>query len=225
MSTGIHNSLGIVRKIARDLFVRIQFARKIFAWKPVHSMTRTLSSTSAFLIIPVFAMIGFGGCPKQPVKPKITGVGVTQPPHEPFPQDAPAPAPPQVDSPELPTLEPQMSSALSNPPRPPAPRRATATTEPEPEPTKPEAPQISPQLSADEKSRAQASTDADIRAAQQVLDTAAHHTLNATQQDMSDKITSFLTQAREAISVADWLRAKSLAQKAHVLATELVRSF
>jgi type IV secretory pathway VirB10-like protein len=225
MSTGIHNSLGIVRKIARGLFVRIQFARKILTWKPVHSMTRTLSSTSAFLIIPVFAMIGFGGCPKQPVKPKITGVGVTQPPHEPFPQDAPAPAPPQVDSPELPTLEPQMSSALSNPPRPPAPRRATATTEPEPEPTKPEAPQISPQLSADEKSRAQASTDADIRAAQQVLDTAAHHTLNATQQDMSDKITSFLTQAREAISVADWLRAKSLAQKAHVLATELVRSF
>ena len=118
-----------------------------------------------------------------------------------------------------------MSGALTNPARPPAPRRATATTEPEPEPTKPEAPQISPQLSPEEKSRAQASTDADIRAAQQVLDTAAHHTLNATQQDMSDKITSFLTQAREAISVADWLRAKSLAQKAHVLATELVRSF
>jgi hypothetical protein len=170
-------------------------------------------------------MIGFGGCPKQPVKPKITGVGVTQPPHERFPQDAPAPTPPQVDSPELPYIEPQMSSALNNPPRPPAPRRATATTEPEPEPTKPEAPQISPQLSPDEKSRAQASTDADINAAQQVLDTAAHHPLNATQQDMAGKITSFLTQAREAISVADWLRAKSLAQKAHVLATELGRSF
>jgi hypothetical protein len=215
MSIEIHNSSGIAQFIARKfaLVIRLPF------------MTRTLSSSSAFLLIPVFAMIGFGGCPKQPVKPKITGVGVTQPPHEPFPQDAPAPTPPQVDFPELPYIEMQTSSALGNPPRPPAPRRATATTEPEPEPTKPEAPQISPQLSPDEKSRAQASTDADIRAAQQVLDTAAHHTLNATQQDMSDKITSFLTQAREAISVADWLRAKSLAQKAHVLATELGRSF
>jgi type IV secretory pathway VirB10-like protein len=215
MSTGIHNSPGMARTVARK-FVRLTQLR---------SIARTFSSTSAFLIIPVFAMIGFGGCPKQPVKPKITEVGVAQPPHEPFPQDAPAPTPPQVDSAELPYFDPQMSSALSNPPRPPAPRRATASTEPEPEPTKPEAPQISPQLSPEEKSRAQASTDADIRAAQQVLDTAAHHTLDATQQDMSDKITSFLTQAREAISVADWLRAKSLAQKAHVLANELVRSF
>ncbi len=133
--------------------------------------------------------------------------------------------PPQIDSPALPYFEPQMSSALSNPPRPPAPRRVTATTEPEPEPTKPEAPQISPQLSPEEKSRAQASTDADIKAAQQALDVAAHHTLDATQQDMADKISSFLTQAREAIGVADWLRAKNLAQKAHVLSNELVRSF
>jgi hypothetical protein len=215
MSTGIHNSLSIAR------FIERKFARST----QLHSMARTLSSMSAFLLIPVFAMVGFGGCPKQPVKPKITEVGVAQPPHEPFPQDASGPTPPQVDSPELPFIEPQMSSALSNPPRPPAPRRATTTTEPEPEPTKPEAPQISPQLSPEEKSRAQASTDADIRAAQQVLDTAAHHTLNATQQDMSDKITGFLSQAREAISVADWFRAKSLAQKAHVLANELVRSF
>lgn len=187
-------------------------------------MARTVSSTSAFLLIPVFAMVGFGGCPKQPVKPKFTQVGVTQQPHEPFRQDDPI-VPPQVDSPDLPYFAPLMSSALSDPPRPPAARRATATTEPLPEPTKPEAPQISPQLSPEEKARAQASTDADMKAAQQALDTAAHHTLNATQQDMSDKITSFLTQARDAINVADWLRAKNLAQKAHVLADELIRSF
>jgi hypothetical protein len=189
----------------------------------LNSLSRTFSSASAFLLVPVFAVIGFGGCPKQPVKPKFTQVGVTQPPHEPYPLDAPTA--PQVDSPELPYYEPQMSSALGNPPRPPAPRRATATTEPEPEPTKPEAPQISPQLSPQEKSRAQTSTDADIKAAQQALDTAARHPLNATQQDMADKINSFLMQAREAINVADWLRAKNLAQKAHVLSTELIRSF
>jgi hypothetical protein len=45
------------------------------------------------------------------------------------------------------------------------------------------------------------------------------------QQDMTDKIRSFLAQARDAIGVADWLRAKNLAQKAHVLSTELIRSF
>jgi type IV secretory pathway VirB10-like protein len=213
MSNAVHNSLRFAQYITRK-----------YIWRAHHNLfSCTLSSTSAFLIIPVFAMIGFGGCPKQPVKAKFTRVGVTQPPHEPFPQDAPVP--PEIDSPALPYFEPQMSSSLSNPPRPPAPRRATVTTEPEPEPTKPEAPQISPQLSAEEKSRAQTSTDADIKAAQQVLDTAAHHTLNATQQDMADKISSFLTQAREAISVADWLRAKNLAQKAHVLSNELVRSF
>ena len=78
---------------------------------------------------------------------------------------------------------------------------------------------VSPQLSPEEKSRAQyADTDADMKAAQQALEAAVHHTLNATQQDMADvKINSFLTQAREAVELADWLRAKNLAQKAHVL--------
>jgi hypothetical protein len=218
MSIVIHNSLGVPRRLARRMIGRI------FAWKQFQSIAHTLPSTTAFLIIPVLAAMGFGGCPKQPVKPKFTQVGVTQPPHEPFPQDDPI-VPPQINSPELPYFEPQISSALSNPPRPPAPRRVAVPTEPEPEPAKQEAPQISPQLSPEEKSRAQASTDADIKAAQQALDTAAHHTLNATQQDMADKISSFLTQSREAIGVADWLRAKNLAQKAHVLSDELIRSF
>ena len=218
MRSAIHNSFGAVRDSVSKA------ARKIFSRNPSQPIAHTLTSTSAFLLIPVFAMVGIGGCPKQPVKPKFTQVGVMQPPHEPFPQDDPI-VPPQVDSPDLPYFAPQLSSALNNPPRPPAPRRATTPAEPEPEPTKQEAPQISPQLSPEEKSRAQASTDADMKAAQQALDTAAHHTLNATQQDMSDKISSFLAQARDAINVADWLRAKNLAQKAHVLADELIRSF
>ena len=198
---------------------------KLFSWKKqLRAMTNTLPSTTAFIFIPVLVAAGMGGCPKQPVKPKFAQVGVTQPPHERFPQDDPV-VPPQIDSPALPYFEPQTSSALSNPPRPPAPRRVAVPTEPEAEPAKQEAPQISPQLSPEEKSRAQASTDADIKAAQQALEAAVHHTLNATQQDMADKISSFLTQARVAIGVADWLRAKNLAQKAHVLSNDLVRSF
>jgi hypothetical protein len=215
MRSGIHNTFSAT----------CRGARKLFSWKmQLHSMAHTLPSTTAFIIIPVLVAAGLGGCPTKPVKPKFTQVGVTQPPHEPFPQDNPI-APPKIDSPPLPYFEPQTSSALSNPPRPPAPRRVAVPTEPEAEPAKQEAPQISPQLSPEEKSRAQASTDADIKAAQQGLDTAAHHTLNPTQQDMADKISSFLTQAREAIGVADWLRAKNLAQKAHVLSNELVQSF
>jgi hypothetical protein len=189
----------------------------------VQSMTRTFSSTSAFLMIPVFAMIGFGGCPKQPVKPKFAQTGITRPPHIPVLNiDS---TPPEVTSPDLPYWAPQMSSALSNPPKPPATRRATTGTEPGPEPTKPEAPQISPQLSAEEKARAQTSIDADVHAAQQALDTASHHTLNAAQQDMADKIRSFITQTQEAVAVSDFLSAKNLAQKAHVLSNELIRSF
>ena len=213
MSTEIHNSLRSARRIARRLVPRTN----------VRLLTRTLSSTSAFLIIPVFAMIGFGGCPKQPIKPKFVQTGVTRPPQMPVLNiDS---TPPEVASSQLPYLAPQMSSSLSNPPRPPAPRRATNTTEPEPEPTKPEAPQISPQLSAEEKARAQSSIDADVHAAQQALDTASHHTLNAAQQDMADKIRSFLTQTQDAVAVSDFLSAKNLAQKAHVLSNELIRSF
>jgi type IV secretory pathway VirB10-like protein len=218
MSRGIHNSLDASRQFARRI------SGKLFIRKRLRAIAHTLPSTTVFLVIPVLAAAGFGGCPKQPVKPKFTQVGVTQPPHEPFPQDE-QPTPPQIESPELPYFELQLSSALDNPPRPPAPRRVAVPTEPEPEPAKQEAPQISPQLSPEEKSRAQASTDADMKAAQQALDTAAHHTLNATQQDMVDKISSFLAQSREAIGVADWLRAKNLAQKAHVLSDELIRSF
>jgi len=223
MNPVIHNSRRIAHRIAREIVLRGRVARINLRRTPLRLVTRQRSSTSAFLLIPVFAAIGFGGCPKQPVKPKFVQTGVTKPPNTPV-LDIDS-TPPDVNSPELPYFAPQFSSALSNPPRPPAVRRATTTTEPEPEPTKAEAPQISPQLSPEEKSRAQTSTDADIRAAQQDLDTAARHTLNATQQDMADKIRSFLAQARDAIGVADWLSAKNLAQKAHVLSTELIRSF
>jgi hypothetical protein len=213
MNTENHNSLRSARRISRIVVPRIS----------VQSLMHTFSSTSAFLIVPVFAMIGFGGCPKQPVKPKFVQVGVTQPPRMPV-LDIDS-TPPDVTLPELPYWAPQTSSALSNPPRPPAPRRATNTTEPEPEQTKPEAPQISPQLSAEEKARAQTSIDVDVHAAQQALDTASHHTLNAAQQDMADKIRSFITQTQDAVAVSDFLSAKNLAQKAHVLSNELIRSF
>jgi len=192
-------------------------------WKRIDMLTRPAAFQSAFLLIPVFAVMGIGGCPKQPVKAKFAQTGVTRPPAMPVLRiDM---TPPAIAPAEIRNFAPQYFTSLNFPPRPPAPRRATSTAEPEPEPVKPEAPQISPQLSPEEKSRAQSVTESDLKSAQQDLDTASHHTLNATQQDMADKIRSFVAQARDAIGVADWLRAKNLAQKAHVLSAELIRSF
>jgi hypothetical protein len=201
----------------------ISLIKRIRLKKRIDSLVRPPTFHSAFLLIPVFAVMGFGGCPKKPVTAKFFYTGVTRPPAIPV-RDIDT-TPPDVASPDLSGFAPQYLNSQSSPARPPAVRRATATSEPEPEPTKPEAPPISPQLSPEEKSRAQSVTDADLRAAQQDLDLASRHTLNATQQDMADKIRSFVAQARDAINVADWLRAKNLANKAHVLSSELIRSF
>jgi hypothetical protein len=191
--------------------------------KRMNSRMHPPSFQPAFLLIPIFAVMGFGGCPKQPLRAKFAQNGVTKPPAIPV-LDIDT-TPPEITASDMRNYPPQLFTAPSSPARPPAVRRATTTTEPDPEPTKREAPQISPQLSPEEQSRAKASYDADIRAAQQDLDTASHHSLNATQQDMADKIRSFLAQALDAKNAADWLRAKNLANKAHVLSTELIRSF
>lgn len=111
-------------------------------------------------------------------------------------------------------------------PKPPAVRHTQSASEPEIDvPTKPEAPQISPQLSTEEIARAQATTDADIQAAQHNLSLATGRKLKPNQQDKADQIRGFLKQAQDAKSASDWVRAQSLAQKARILSTELVNSF
>jgi hypothetical protein len=111
------------------------------------------------------------------------------------------------------------------PPKAPPPRRLPTATEPEVEPTKPASPQISPQLSPEERSRAQGAAEYDMRIAQQNLDAATARRLNDVQQDLADKVRSFLKQAQEAIAAADWLRARNLANKARLLSIELANSF
>ena len=49
--------------------------------------------------------------------------------------------------------------------------------------------------------------------------------LNAAQQDLVDKIGSFLAQSLDASKGGDWSRAQNLAQKARLLSVELVNSF
>ena len=68
------------------------------------------------------------------------------------------------------------------------------------------------------------STGEDATVAQKNLQQANGKVLNAAQQDLQEKIRSFLTQAEAAGKAGDWSRAQTLAQKARLLSVELVDS-
>ena len=48
--------------------------------------------------------------------------------------------------------------------------------------------------------------------------------LSAAQQDLAEKIRSFLAQSRDASKGGDWARAQNLSQKARLLSVELINS-
>jgi hypothetical protein len=187
------------------------------------TFARRLPAPSFLLWFPLLAVIGFGGCPQKNVQPKFTQVGVLQPPlaaaktTEATPPTLEAATAPDDDIIEftIPT------------PRPPAVHHAAATPEAEPESAKPsvQAPQISPQLSPGDTEKARSTAEADIRTAQQNLNSAGSRRLNANQQDLAEKVKSFTKQAQEAMAASDWQRAQSLAEKARLLSIDLVRSF
>ena len=64
----------------------------------------------------------------------------------------------------------------------------------------------------------------DVTAAEKGLQQTNGRQLNAYQQDLVEKIHSFLDQSRDASKGGDWARAQNLAQKARLLSTELVNS-
>jgi hypothetical protein len=112
--------------------------------------------------------------------------------------------------------------------RPPAPRRAAggqgaaeSATEPV---ARPAAPQISPQLSAGDQASLERKTNDDVSVAERNLQQASGRQLSAAQQDLVEKIRSFLTQSRDASKAGDWARAQNLSQKARLLSIELLNS-
>jgi hypothetical protein len=110
------------------------------------------------------------------------------------------------------------------PPRPPGPANLTngnANTGAK----RPAAPLISPQLTPEEQSAAQQQTNESLEAAARDLQAAQGRTLSGTQVDLVEKVRGFIGQAREASRAGDWPRARNLAQKARLLAKELVDSF
>ena len=90
--------------------------------------------------------------------------------------------------------------------------------------SKPEVPQIAPQLTAAETSAAQQQTGQSLSIAERNIASADGKTLNATQQDLASKVRSFMAEARDAANSGDWTRARNAAKKAEVLSQELASS-
>jgi len=123
---------------------------------------------------------------------------------------------------DLPPFPGHLIPIRTAPPRPRAstPPSATAGTDAE----KLNAPLIAPQLTAQESAVAQQQTTQSLSIAEKNLDSARGKTLNAAQSDLVSKIRGFVKDAREAVQIADWSRARSLAKKAQVLSEELAGS-
>jgi hypothetical protein len=135
--------------------------------------------------------------------------------------EAPPPAPPPSSAAPL-----SVAPVRTNPVPPPhkqAAEQQTAET-PAEQSTRPPAPLISPQLSANDQAIYAHKTDDDMNVAERNLQQSADKRLSAAQLDLVEKIRSFLSQSREASKAGDWARAQNLAQKARLLSVELVDS-
>jgi hypothetical protein len=86
---------------------------------------------------------------------------------------------------------------------------------------KSEAPLIAPQLTPQESAAAQQQTNLSLGIAEKNLQSVHGKNLNAAQSDLVSKIRGFIKDTREAVQIADWSRARSLAKKAQVLSEEL----
>jgi hypothetical protein len=109
----------------------------------------------------------------------------------------------------------------------PKPPKASPEPAPEPpadQPAHPPAPQISPQLSPGDQAAYERKTNEDVSVAEKNLQQAKGKQLSAAQNDLVEKIRSFLSQSHDAAKSGDLARAQNLAQKARLLSIELVES-
>jgi hypothetical protein len=142
--------------------------------------------------------------------------------------DTDATPPVEAVAPPIPSAPPTPSEVTIPPAKPPALRKPVpgqTTADAASEPAHPAAPLISPQLSASDQATYQRKTDEDARIANKNLQDAGGKQLNAAQQDLVEKINSFLAQSRDASKDGDWARAQNLAQKARLLSVELIATF
>jgi hypothetical protein len=81
-----------------------------------------------------------------------------------------------------------------------------------------------PELTAEEAKAAKQQTGQSLGIAERNLEATRGRNLNAAQTDLASKVRSFVSEARDAARVSDWVRARDLAKKAQVLSEELAKS-
>ena len=191
-----------------------------------HSKTKHAWTVELALLLAVLGLVaGTSGCVKRRVQaaPPVIVPTQSEEPVRAAPQPETKPSTPPESSPPAPAL---VVPATKIPPARRGPRTEPPAN-PQPEPPSPAAapPQISPRLSAQQLAEAERRTSDDISLAERNLLLAPDgKQLSVAQRDLVEKIRGFLAQAREAIRASDWVRARTLAQKARVLSIELVNS-
>ena len=135
---------------------------------------------------------------------------------EPIAQEIASPLLLQIAAPPSP-----LTAIRSVPARPRVPAGSQAPSEAA---SRPDVPQIAPQLSAAETAAAQQQTSQSLSVAGRNLDATQGKTLNGAQSDLASKIRSFIAEARDAAQNGDWTRARNAAKKAEVLSQELASS-
>ncbi len=138
----------------------------------------------------------------------------------PPPEAAPAPPVVAAEEPSTPPITIPATQPAPTPRKPPEPTVEAATELPSRKP----APLIAPQLSPGDQASYERKTGEDVGVAEKNLQGAQGKQLSAAQQDIVDKVRSFLAQARDASKTGDWARAQNLAQKARLLSIELINS-
>lgn len=88
----------------------------------------------------------------------------------------------------------------------------------------PPTPRLSPQVSSDREAQLTEEVNAMSRGVERTLLSIDRLKLTADQWDTHQTIQSFLTQAKEALTIKDFQQAVNLVQKAHVLSNELSKT-
>src|SRR5216683_1584785 len=123
-----------------------------------------------------------------------------------------APAPVEPPAPPVP---PPVAPAMVTPPAPPPP--------PEPSPSPPPS-VLSPQVSTEEDARVRGDAQNRMTGTETLLRQVGSKKLGGQQQENFRIIESLLASAKDALYARDTLRARTLAEKAYLLAEDLVRS-
>lgn len=180
-----------------------------------------------FVLVACGLSLAMSGCVRH--KTRATPP-VTSPPSTPIetkPANS-APAPPAKVGGQ-PASAPPLPAGTNAAPEVPRPKPRKTSQEPaqdtqSDQPAHPPAPQISPQISPGDQASYEHKTNDDISVTEKNLEQAKNKPLSAGQQDLAEKIRSFVAQSREASKTGDWARAQNLAQKARLLSDELVGS-